>query len=580
MRFQTVCLRATLTGLATITGALMLWGCGGGGGGSLGGPTPGAVTQTINPAGGSMNVTQGKATYTFNFPAGAVSGPTQVSITPLDANSVPSFTKAAGLSRFTPNAGNQYVGAFKLTVGTSGFSQFAQPVSISATGLSGIPAGTSLNLAMFQSSGGNSGQWVDIGTFLVGNNGGLTQQPPSVALPGVTTPGTLLIYQPAAGTSTAYANYGVAILADEHSGGKGLQIVQFIQNNAYLTSPVVTNLPVANADDLDGQALTPDGSQGVLVDGGNTVRFFSGIQLGAPTVSTNNLDISNYGGDGDSIAIMPNGDTAVVSGDSSSQLLVVSGIVSGKPAAAGTIAIPDNRDGVVISNDGKVLLARGSSGLTVFSIAPASGGGYTFTQTANLAAQGASNMEDGRDGMAISPMDSSRAVVIGDANGSMVVSLIVGLPGNPSVRSVHLRTPASMSLTSRQVVRPERHGSRLALSGVSVLHAVAVSPDGKLAVVGTDAGLILLSGVDTGNLAQVGNIYSPSFTVGNQSYQLGLVTTLGFTLDGKYVVVGAQQPSAANGTVLLIPVSASGFGAPFAQATGISIPANDQILIH
>jgi hypothetical protein len=92
--------------------------------------------------------------------------------------------------------------------------------------------------------------------------------------------------------------------------------------------------------------------------------------------------------------------------------------------------------------------------------------------------------------------------------------------------------------------------------------------------------LILLSGVDTGNLAQVGNIYSPSFTVGNQSYQLGLVTTLGFTLDGKYVVVGAQQPSAANGTVLLIPVSASGFGAPFAQATGISIPANDQILIH
>ncbi|HLH80354.1 MAG TPA: hypothetical protein VKV29_08740, partial [Chthonomonas sp.] len=299
-----------------------------------------------------------------------------------------------------------------------------------------------------------------------------------------------------------------------------------------------------------------------------------------PTVSTNTLDISNYGGDGDSIAIMPNGDTAVVSGDSSSQLLVVSGIVSGKPAAAGTIAIPDNRDGVVISNDGKVLLARGSSGLTVFSIAPASGGGYTFTQTANLAAQGASNMEDGRDGMAISPMDSSRAVVIGDANGSMVVSLIVGLPGNPSVRSVHLRTPASMSLTSRQVVRPERHGSRLALSGVSVLHAVAVSPDGKLAVVGTDAGLILLSGVDTGNLAQVGNIYSPSFTVGNQSYQLGLVTTLGFTLDGKYVVVGAQQPSAANGTVLLIPVSASGFGAPFAQATGISIPANDQILIH
>ncbi|CCW35303.1 hypothetical protein CTKA_02612 [Chthonomonas calidirosea] len=580
MRFQTVCYRVTLTGLAVITSSLLLWGCGGGGGGSLGGPTPGGVTQTITSAGGSMNVTQGKATYTFNFPPGAVSGPTQVTITPLDANSIPSFTKAAGLSRFTPNAGNQYVGAFKLAVGTAGFTQFAQPVSIGATGLSGFPAGTSLNLATFQSSGGSNGQWVDIGTFLVGTNGGLTQQPPSAALPGVTLPSTLLIYKPAPGTSTAYANYGVAILADEQGGKKGLQIVQFIQNNAYLTSPVVTNLPVANAYDLDGQALTPDGSQGVLVDGGNTVRFFSGVQLGNPTVSSNTLDISNYGGDGDSIAIMPNGDTAVVSGDSSSQLLVVSGIVSGNPVTAGTIPIPSNRDGVVISNDGKVLLARGGTGLTVFSIAPASGGGYTFTQTADLAALGAQGMEDGRDGMAISPVDSSRAVVIGNSNSQFTASLIVGLPNSPSVRSVHLNAPASMSLTSRRVVRPERHGSRLALSGVSALHAVAISPDGKLAVVGADVGLILLSGVDTGNLAQVGSIYSPSFTVGGQSYNLGSITTLGFTLDGKYVVVGAQQPSAQNGTVLLIPVSASGFGTPFAQVNGVSIPANDQILIH
>lgn len=375
MRFLTRSSHKGLLAFVALTGTLFLWGCGGGGGGSLSGPPPGGVTQTIGSAGGTMNVPLGKATYTFTFPPNAVSQPTQVTITPMDANSIPSFTKAAHLGRFTPAAGNTYVGAFKLDVTTSGLTQFNQPVSIGASGLSSLAPGTSLNLAQFQATSGGSGQWVDIGTFLVGNNGTLTQQPPSVALPGVLGPGTLLVYQPAAGTSTAMANYGVAILADEQNGGKGLQIIQFIQNGAYLTSPVVSNLPVANASDLDGQALTPDGSQGVLVDGGNTVMFFSGIAQGAPVVSSNSLDISQYGGDGDSIAIMPNGDTAVVSGDSKSQLLVVSGIVSGKPASAGTIPIPSYRDGVVISNDGKVLLARGGSGLTVFSIAPASGGG-------------------------------------------------------------------------------------------------------------------------------------------------------------------------------------------------------------
>src|SRR5215472_4898503 len=105
-----------------------------------------------------------------------------------------------------------------------------------------------------------------------------------------------------------------------------------------------------------------------LWDGGNQLSFFSGAQTGIPVASKNMLDVSTWGTDGDSVGILPNGDEAVVSLDDNSQLLVVSGIISGNAVAAETLALPNDRDGVVVSGDGKVLLARGSSGLTVFSV--------------------------------------------------------------------------------------------------------------------------------------------------------------------------------------------------------------------
>jgi hypothetical protein len=299
-----------------------------------------------------------------------------------------------------------------------------------------------------------------------------------------------------------------------------------------------------------------------MVDGGNTVRFFSGLQTGTVTASTNTVDVSAYGGDGDSIAILPNGDEAVVSADGTCPsgltcLLLVSGIVSGNPKPAIMITVPDNRDGLVISNDGQELLARGPSGLTVFAIAPVtpytgSEGGtasHSFTQIIDLSALGSQGyIEDGREGMAISPVDSSRAIVL-MPDGS--IQLLTGLPSTPTLGPTI--TPSVSSPIS-----------------------VSITPDGTTAIVGGSTGVSMISGVDTGTLAEVGTVYSPTYTSSGNSVSLSAVSTLAITLDGKYVAACDED----NAALLVIPITSSGFGVPVGVITGIAVPSNDQMVVH
>jgi len=62
-----------------------------------------------------------------------------------------------------------------------------------------------------------------------------------------------------------------------------------------------------------------------------------------------------------------------------------------------------------------------------------------------------------------------------------------------------------------------------------------------MAVVGTDAGVALFTGVNTGTLTMVGTApYAPSSPSAPVPTGLAEVKTLGITLDGKYVVAGAE----------------------------------------
>jgi hypothetical protein len=534
------------------------------------------LSLVVNSSIVSVDLTPGTATtgtlitspctVNFSFPANAVTQPSTVTLTALDSSELP----------LPLASGTTFVCAFDLEVNPA-IAGFGAAVGLGGNVASGLaPPGTTLQLAMYQDPPAASSRaararlrrtalqpmatgplWMVVSTLVVGSNESLAQNLATADLPGIMGGGKYVLFVPAPGT-TIVSNLGVVLMGDDGAGtgscADALQVIHLYdaQGNP-LATPTINCLSYPGADDLDGTALTPDGSQGVMVDGGNTVRFFSGLQTGTVTASATTVDVSAYGGDGDSIAIMPDGDEAVVSADGTCPsgltcLLLISGIVSGNPKPATTITVPDNRDGVVISNDGQVLLARGDSGLTVFAITGGTGS-YSFTQNGDLPALGSQGTwEDGRDGMAISPADSSRAVVL-MPDGS--IQLLTGLPSTPTLGTAI--TPS-----------------------VSGTMSVSITPDGTTAIVGGSTGVSMISGVDTGSLAEVGTVYSPSYTANGGTVNLSAVSTLAITLDDKYVAAC----DANNSALLVIPITSSGFGAPVGVLTGVAAPSNDQMVVH
>jgi hypothetical protein len=536
-------------------------------------PLPaGATVIPLTPGAATTGTLNGSATpsFTFSFDGKEVttSGSAIVSPEQLGALPVPFAVKSPqsaravqrGTQTTSPpsNTTCPFLGAFHMTVTPAKITAFLTPALLSGNVDPTIASGTTLNLAMLQ-----NGAWAYVATAVVGANGAYVQNLPSVALPGILGEGHYVLCQPKSGGTTV-SNLGIALIADDSNGsGQAADTVQVVHlydaKGNPLATPTVDYLSYPNAGDLDGQAMTPDGSQGILVDGGNTLRFFSKVQTGTPVADTYTLPIPySAGGDGDSVAIMPEGDEAVVSADSSNNLLLVSGILSGSAVAADLITIPSSRDSVVISADGKVMLARGSSGLSVFAVSPvtAKPGGlggtvaHSYTYVSDLSTLGSNGAYDGRGGMAISPVDSSRAVLISPY--PMTIALVTGLPNTPVA------------------------GSSLDLSAAGNVYSVSVSPDGKSAVVGGDKGLLLISGVDTGSLAIVGSVYAPTYTGVSGSVTLGTVRTLGITLDGKYVVVCDYD----NSALLVIPITTTGFTAPVGVLNNFAVPYNDQMLIH
>ena len=106
--------------------------------------------------------------------------------------------------------------------------------------------------------------------------------------------------------------------------------------------------------------------------------------------------------------------------------------------------------------------------------------------------------------------------------------------------------------------------------------SISITPDGTTAIVGGGDGVSMISGVNTGTLAEVGTVYSPSYTSNGSTVSLSEVSTLAITLDGKYVAVCDEQ----NSALLVIPITSTGFGTPVGVITGIAVPSNDQMVVH
>ncbi len=376
-------------------------------------------------------------------------------------------------------------------------------------------------------------------------------------------------------TGVPFVNFGVAVVGDDGNGfTNGLQVMTIEDSSGSpLPTPQQTFAPLSGAGDIDGLSITADGTHGAVIDGGNTVFFFtadlktSKITLLPATVVF--PSDGSLGRDGDSIASLPGGDEVVVSAGSGSVMVLINGVLSGSPAIVGSIPTSGKAseyDGVVISEDGKVMLGRSGSGdvLDVYSVAattPRTPSSFAITKTF-MSPDIRGVTQDGREGMAISPTDSSRAVLV-STDGT--VQLFTGLPAAPII------------------------ASSLTLSGGVGAQAVTITRDGKFAIVATTTdGLAVVGGVDTGTLAQVGADFHPTFSVPpSGSCTLDSPRTLGAMADGKFIVAiqdcGLTESSTniGSGVLLTIPISSTGaLSAPVGQLNFVVAPDNDQLLVH
>ncbi len=507
----------------------------------------GPITVTVPPTVSATGIigTSGTGTaaitsMTFTFPASMVTQTTNVTIAAVPQSSLPAL----------PYPCDNYFMSFTIAADPASVTTFSKRVEISTQMSSTVPIGTTLYLGTLQNN-----TWVIVSTLVVGSRSRAVQNLPSTTLPGILSPGTYILYQEpwdCGGPIKPVSNLGVALVADD---GSTLQVIHLYDTAGnVLSRPTMVKLNFTGACDIDGTAVTPDGARGIIVDGcTNSARFFNGANIPGqdPIISGATLDISVSGMDGDSVAIMPSGDDAVATGDTAGKpLAYISGMLSGNPIIAGTIPTPGARDGLVISNDGKVLLARGPGGLTAFTISRTTATS-TFTQMIDIPALGTSMPTDGREGMAITPVGPcDRAVIVDGSTVSLLTNL--GSSATPTVTN-------SLTIPS------------------SSLLAVSITPDGKYAVLGSSSGIYLVSGVDTGSLALVtATPYMPAYTGATASVTLTQVYTLGITLDGLYAAVC----DSTNSSLLVIPITTTGFSAPVGILTGVTCPGNDQLVTH
>jgi hypothetical protein len=119
-------------------------------------------------------------------------------------------------------------------------------------------------------------------------------------------------------------------------------------------------------------------------------------------------------------------------------------------------------------------------------------------------------------------------------------------------------------------------------------YAVAISVSGDYAFVQTAGGIVTLSGVASGSLAQVGSDYDPAISGLPDGVVCSLAnqySTLAVTPDGRYLLAVAPcagsptENGPGTGVLLTIPIGRGGtLGTPVGQLDGVLSPTDDQLV--
>jgi hypothetical protein len=206
--------------------------------------------------------------------------------------------------------------------------------------------------------------------------------------------------------------------------------------------------------------------------------------------------------------------------------------------------------------------------------------------------------------MAICPTDSTRGIVL-NTPASDDISLITGMPLAPKISSVaHIPLPNGTQMSFDPAVASQfgKMGREsIVVTGGNAMGAVSITPGCKFAVVGTanisgttlsGFGLIVLTGISTGTLSQVGGNFNPTITdMDHRSASLGAIGTLAITLDAKYIGAFRVNPNHAGfdftlsqlfdrGEFFTIAIDATGHLSIKGQLNNVAIPLNDQAVAH
>lgn len=396
-------------------------------------------------------------------------------------------------------------------------------------------------------------------------------------------------------SSPCAANFGIAYEPDGGNAGafRGIQVTRFengAQNLCTTAAANVTPPTVAFASAVGPLAFASDRSVAVAILANPSGAFtlaqdIFGAQTGALVPVGSPYDLGAFPptpaptasaspsasptppnaplfSDTQSVAILTStsfGTVAVAGGTaaagSPNALVALTSLNFAPPQYGGAVpfagasytlkSIPANPRSIVrIGSDanGAVALVRGPQDLLAFAIT-AVGTGYQFDATAIDSTLGSNVVLRGSGQIAFDPSDASRALVGGTtAGGDSTLTLVTGLPTKIT------------------------QASTLAMPGA--IRSIVVASNGLSAIVGTSVGIVVVSGVGTGQLAVVPAFApngsaplasAPSYrTCTGATATLSSIDSVAFSADQKYLVAlgetpGVTCPSTYNASIVALP---------------------------
>jgi hypothetical protein len=209
------------------------------------------------------------------------------------------------------------------------------------------------------------------------------------------------------------------------------------------------------------------------------------------------------------------------------------------------------RFSLVATSSGNTVLVRGPSDLLSFAVTLV-GSGYQFNAKADDTTLGSGALLRGKGNIAFDPADGGRALVAGtSAGGNNVLTLVTGLP-TAITKTTSLTLPAGANI-----------------------HSMQIATNGAIAVVGTDLGIFVISGVNSSVLTLVPPFYAsplaasanaiPYTTCSGATAKLTTIYSVGFSIGSlptnsaqNYLVAlgtssGVSCPSGNNASLVALP---------------------------